>query len=322
MDYLSNQINELKEKIETNEKLLSDPVLGPLATEENKSLQEQLQALESAGRSAQETDGDGTDPSYSPATIEIRAAAGGDEAQIFANDLTRMYIRFATNQGFKVDLIDENIIRIHIGKNNSWGHGAYETFSVESGVHRVQRVPETESAGRIHTSTATVAVLPIIPPKAVEVKEADLEWQFTTAGGPGGQNVNKVNTAVRLTHKPTGIVVAVREERYQARNKEIALEILRSKLWEREEQQRLSKVESGRAAAVGRGMRSEKIKTYNFPQNRLTDHRLTKNWYSLKEIIEGDLSDVLTYTLEHLGLPADATALQAGKDKVPEEARE
>jgi len=301
MDYLSKQIEELKAKIDSNQKLLTDPDLSPLAGEEIRGLEEQLKALEEASVGAsgsQETET--TDLSYSPATIEIRAAAGGNEAQNFANDLTRMYTRFASNQGFKLEQIDGNIIRIHIGQNNPWGHGAYETFSVESGVHRVQRVPETESAGRIHTSTATVAVLPVIPAKAVEVKEADLDWQFTTAGGPGGQNVNKVNTAVRLTHKPTGIVVAVREERFQARNKEIALEILRAKLWEHEEVQRLSQIDSGRAAAVGRGMRSEKIKTYNFPQNRLTDHRLAKSWYSLKEIIEGDLSDVLIYSLEHL----------------------
>lgn len=299
MDYLSKQINEIKAKIETNQKLLLDPDLSALASEEMVSLEEQLRALESASIHSDSTAAS-SNLGEGGATIEIRAAAGGDEAQIFANDLTRMYTRFASSQGFKLDQIDSNIIRIHIGKNNPWGHGAYETFSIESGVHRVQRVPETESAGRIHTSTATVAVLPVIPPKAVEVKETDLEWQFTTAGGPGGQNVNKVNTAVRLTHKPTGIIVAVREERFQARNKEIALEILRAKLWEAEELERLTRIESGREAAVGRGMRSEKIKTYNFPQNRLTDHRLTKNWYSLKEIIEGDLAAVLTYSLEHL----------------------
>ena len=300
MDYLSAQIEELKAKIETNKKLLSDPDLAPLASEEIKNLKVHLQPLESAVPTAGSDPAGESDLSYSPATIEIRSAAGGDEAQIFANDLTRMYLRFAQSQGFKTELIDANILRINIGKNNPWGHGAYETFSVESGVHRVQRVPATESAGRIHTSTATVAVLPVIPPQAVEVKEADLEWQFTTAGGPGGQNVNKVNTAVRLTHQPTGIIVTVREERFQARNKEIALEILRAKLWEKAEQERLSKIESGRAAAVGRGMRSEKIKTYNFPQNRLTDHRLAKSWYSLKEIIAGDLSAVLTYSREHL----------------------
>lgn len=303
MDYLSNQIDELKEKIAKNEKLLLDPDLAPLASEEIKNLRVQLTALESASsyNSPPNEGGEKEGVLNSPATIEVRAAAGGDEAQIFANDLTRMYTRFAQAQGFKIDLIDANIIRIHIGQDNPWGHGAYETFSVESGVHRVQRVPETEAAGRIHTSTATVAVLPVIPARTIEVKEADLEWQFTTAGGPGGQNVNKVNTAVRLTHRPTSITVAVREERFQARNKEIALEILRSKLWEREEQERLSKIESGRAAAVGRGMRAEKIKTYNFPQNRLTDHRLAKSWYSLKEIIEGDLAEILLYTLDHLG---------------------
>ncbi len=301
MDYLESQIQDIKAKIETNEKLLADPDLAPLATEEINALKIQLAILESAAS----TNTSPAVPSRSlgegGATIEIRSAAGGDEAQIFADDLTRMYLRFAQSQAFKTELIDTNILRINIGKNNPWGHGAYETFSVESGVHRVQRVPATESAGRIHTSTATVAVLPVIPPQAVEVKEADLEWQFTTAGGPGGQNVNKVNTAVRLTHQPTGIIVAVREERFQARNKEIALEILRAKLWEKAEQERLAKIESGRAAAVGRGMRSEKIKTYNFPQNRLTDHRLAKNWYRLKEIIEGDLSAVLLYSLAHLG---------------------
>ena len=301
MDYLESQIQDIKAKIEINEKLLADPDLASLASEEINALKIQLSALESAAKSASGETGATTDLSFSPATIEIRAAAGGDEAQIFADNLTRMYLRFAQSQAFKTELIDTNVLRINIAKNNPWGHGAYETFSVESGVHRVQRVPATESAGRIHTSTATVAVLPVIPPQAVEVKEQDLEWQFTTAGGPGGQNVNKVNTAVRLTHQPTGIIVAVREERFQARNKEIALEILRAKLWEKAEQERLAKIESGRAAAVGRGMRSEKIKTYNFPQNRLTDHRLAKSWYSLKEIIEGDLSAVLLYSLSHLG---------------------
>ena len=211
-----------------------------------------------------------------------------------------MYQRFATEKGFDNQLIDTTTLRITKKKSTNWQYGAYQTFIPEAGVHRVQRVPDTENAGRIHTSTATVAVLPILPPTAIEIKPTDLEWQFTTAGGPGGQNVNKVNTAVRLTHKPTGIVIAVREERFQERNKQIALEVLRSKLWEAAEEERIKKIESERSSAVGRGMRSEKIKTYNFPQNRLTDHSLGKSWYSLKEIIEGDLTDVFIYTLENL----------------------
>ncbi|HLE49739.1 MAG TPA: PCRF domain-containing protein, partial [Patescibacteria group bacterium] len=196
MDYLESQIQDIKAKIEINEKLLADPDLASLASEEINALKIQLSALESAANLNNLPAAPSRSLGEGGATIEIRAAAGGDEAQIFADDLTRMYLRFAQSQGFKTELIDQNILRINIGKSNPWGHGAYETFSVESGVHRVQRVPATESAGRIHTSTATVAVLPVIPPQAVEVKEQDLEWQFTTAGGPGGQNVNKVNTAV------------------------------------------------------------------------------------------------------------------------------
>jgi len=302
-NYLQQEIDRLQSEIAKNEALLTDPDLGKLAQSEIISLTEQLIAMQSASTSSSPSegeDGDGVSIDNSPAIIEIRSAAGGDEATNFANDLLRMYQRFATEKGFDVQLIDTTSLQITKKKSTDWSFGAYQTFILEAGVHRVQRVPETENAGRIHTSTATVAVLPILPPTAVEIKPVDLEWQFTTAGGPGGQNVNKVNTAVRLTHKPTGIVIAVREERFQERNKQIALEVLRSKLWEAAEEERIKKIDSERSSAVGRGMRSEKIKTYNFPQNRLTDHRLGKSWYSLKEIIDGDLSKVLTYTLENI----------------------
>lgn len=301
-DYLQAEIDRIKSKIIENEILASDPDLGKLAQDEILALKEQLSALESSSTTAPlpGEDAEGVGVLNSPAIVEVRSAAGGDEAQNFADDLTRMYLRFATETGFEVSQIDTNILRITKKNKTDWKFGAFETFSVESGVHRVQRVPATESAGRIHTSTATVAVLPVLPPTAIEIKPVDLEWQFTTAGGPGGQNVNKVNTAVRLTHKPSGIVVAVREERFQERNKTIALEVLRSKLWEIAETERLSKIETQRGAAVGRGMRSEKIKTYNFPQNRLTDHRLAKSWYSLKEIVEGDLADVFEFTIDGL----------------------
>lgn len=300
-DYLQQEIDRLKQKIAENQALLSDPELGKLAQNEITSLTEQLSAMESASATSSPNEGEDRDGviDNSPCIIEIRSAAGGDEATNFANDLLRMYQRFATEKGFDVQLIDTTTLRITKKKSTDWPFGAYQTFILEAGVHRVQRVPETENAGRIHTSTATVAVLPILPATAVEIKPADLEWQFTTAGGPGGQNVNKVNTAVRLTHKPSGIVIAVREERFQERNKQIALEVLRSKLWEAAEEERTKKIDSERSSAVGRGMRSEKIKTYNFPQNRLTDHRLGKSWYSLKEIIEGDLTQVLTYTISN-----------------------
>lgn len=295
--YLQAEINRIENEIAENELLVSDPDLGQLAKDEVVRLKSQLESLlaqPEEHEEAQETESFDN----SPAIIEIRGAAGGDESKIFAGDLARMYTRFANEHGFTVENIDEDIIKISRPDRTLWNHGAYETFQYESGVHRVQRVPETEAAGRIHTSTATVAVLPEIKSNQLEVKESDLEWQFTRAGGPGGQNVNKVSTAVRLTHKPTGIVTFVREERYQARNKEIALNLLRSKLWQMEEDRRLASLSDKRSAAVGHGMRSEKIKTYNFPQNRLTDHRLGKSWHNLKEVMEGDLADVFEFTLE------------------------
>lgn len=294
--YIQAEVERIEAEIKQNELLINDPDLGSLAKDEIARLNAQLGSLmarpEEHEDATQEENFDN-----SPAIVEIRGAAGGDESKIFADDLVRMYTRFANEHGFTVENIDADIIKISRPDRTLWNHGAYETFQYESGVHRVQRVPETEAAGRIHTSTATVAVLPEIKPSQFVLKESDLEWQFTRAGGPGGQNVNKVSTAVRLTHKPTGIVTFVREERYQARNKEIALNLLRSKLWQMEEDKRLSALSDKRSAAVGHGMRSEKIKTYNFPQNRLTDHRLNKSWHNLKEVMEGDLTDVFEFTL-------------------------
>ena len=304
MDYLNQQINSLNKQIEDNQALLSDPTLAPLAQKEIDNLKVQLDSLTLAKQSQEkQTQEEETGLNPNQVTLEIRSAAGGDEAGIFAHDLLRMYTRFSQDIGFKVDPLDDLVARIKGKPSNSWKLNIYDTFKNEAGVHRVQRVPATESQGRVHTSTATVAVLPKIDPKAVEIKNEDLDWQFTTSGGPGGQNVNKVNSAVRLTHKPTDITLSVRQERSQVQNREIALEMLRSELWQRQEQERRALIDKERSA-IGTGDRSEKIKTYNFPQNRLTDHRINKSWYNLKEIIEGKLEEVIKETLKQLQPPS------------------
>jgi peptide chain release factor 1 len=219
------------------------------------------------------------------AYLEVRGAAGGDEAKIWASDLLRMYGRYAGKKGWGAEQIDEGTLKIT-------GEGAFDLLKNESGVHRVQRVPETEKRGRIHTSTATVAVLPEVKEQDIQIDSGDLDWQFYRAGGHGGQNVNKVSTAVRLSHRPSRIVVTAQTERHQEQNRMNALAILRSKLWERQEEEKMRTI-AGYRSAIGRGMRSEKIRTYNYPQNRVTDHRQNKKWENLEAIVDGDLEKVL-----------------------------
>jgi len=227
------------------------------------------------------------------AYIEIRGATGGDEAKIWGADLLRMYMHYAGKCGWKVTSVDEKTITIT-------GSSVFDLLKNESGVHRVQRVPTTEKRGRIHTSTATVAVLPEIKANEISVNPGDLEWQFYRASTQGGQNVQKVSTAVRLIHKPTGIAVTAQEERFQERNREIALELLRAKLWEREEERKLREIADYRSP-IGRGMRAEKIRTYNFPQDRVTDHRIGKSWGNLEAIVDGNLEKVVELVKQRLG---------------------
>lgn len=292
MNSIKEQVHRIQTQIRKHQELLDDPELGVLAKEEIEKLKSQKQALEDSlemiqGKSNSHKSKTTQDtPDEANTIIEIRGGAGGDEAKIWAQDLKRMYMRFAEKHGFKVQQVDESTLKVN-------GRGVFGLFKLESGVHRVQRIPETEKQGRIHTSTATVAVLPEIPASQIKINPDDLEWQFTRAGGPGGQYVNKAATAVRLTHKPSGVVVSVRQERLQQQNKAIALEILRSKLWEKEEEKRESTIKETRRSAVGRGMRAEKIRTYNFPQNRVTDHRINKSLYELDSILNGNLDKIL-----------------------------
>lgn len=224
------------------------------------------------------------------AIIEVRGAAGGDEAKIWAADLLRMYTRYALAKGWKTGMMDEGVVRIQ-------GPEAYNLLRFESGVHRVQRIPKTERYGRVQTSTATVAVLPEVEEREIYINPSEISWEFYRSGGHGGQNVNKVSTAVRLYHKPSGLTVSAQRERFQEQNRRIALALLRSKLWELEEEKRQKETGEARSL-IGRGMRAEKIRTYNFPQNRLTDHRINKSWHNLEEIIEGKLDKVFATLLE------------------------
>lgn len=298
------QIQKIEDQIQANQKLLADREMAELARLELSKLEQQkkqLQKAEAELLAQQEVvDEQGQNSEKVNCTIEFRSGAGGDEAKIWADDLKRMYIKFVESLGLKLEFIDDTVLKIkgkttQLSDLNKEGKNhctAWEILQHESGVHRVQRVPVTEAQGRIHTSTATVAVLPEVSKTAVTINDDDLDWQFMRSSGAGGQSVNKTSSAVRLTHLPTGIVVTARQERQQNRNREIALDLLRAQLWEIEEEKRLAAIGQARSA-IGRARRSEKIRTYNFPQNRVTDHRTKQSWYNLPEILEGNLGEML-----------------------------
>lgn len=230
------------------------------------------------------------------AMVEIRAGAGGNEAALFAADLFRMYNNFSQKSGWRTAIINESKNELGGYKEviaEITGKGVYDALKYESGVHRIQRVPATEKSGRIHTSTASVAVLPVAEEKEVDIKDADLEVSFSRAGGPGGQNVNKVETAVRILHKPTGIVISSREERSQLKNRERAMRVLRAKLLDEQIRKQEEAIRKERKEQIGTADRSEKIRTYNFLQDRVTDHRIKESWHNIQNIMDGNIEPIL-----------------------------
>jgi len=242
--------------------------------------------------------------------VEIRAGTGGEEAGLFANDLFRMYTRYAEIRGWKYEIIDINETGIGGLKEVIFsvsGDNVYGDLKFESGVHRVQRVPETEASGRVHTSAASVAVLPEVEDVEVEINPNDLKIDIYRSGGAGGQNVNKVETAVRITHLPTGIVVQCQDERSQLKNRQKAMKVLKARLYDLEMSKKMSEISAQRKSMVRSGDRSDKIRTYNFPQNRITDHRIGLTLYNLSEIIEGKLDDLI----EQIKLADKAEKLQS-----------
>ncbi len=235
-------------------------------------------------------------PSMNKVILEIRAGTGGEEAAIFAGDLSRMYQKYSAKKRWRFSILDFNRTSLNGYKTfvaEIKGEGCYDELKNESGVHRIQRVPKTEKSGRIHTSTASVAILPAAEGKQAEIKDSDLEVSFCRAGGPGGQNVNKVETAVRILHKPTGFVVSSRAERSQHANREAALSILRAKLYEIQRQIKTQELGANRREQIGTAERAEKIRTYNFPDDRITDHRINKKWHNIERILDGELEPII-----------------------------
>ena len=296
----------LLEEIDGAREMLDDPEMAELAKEELPALEAQLAEATQAARIALLPH----DPDdYKNAVLEVRAGAGGDEAGLFAAQLLRMYSHYADRQGWKVEMVEDGSTELGGVKESVvliQGKNVFQKLKYESGVHRVQRVPVTESSGRIHTSTATVAVLPEAEDVEVVINPNDLRIDTYRASGAGGQHVNRTDSAVRITHIPTGLVVTSQDQRSQIQNREKAMRVLKSRLYELQQSQQDSEYASRRKLQVGTGDRSERIRTYNFPQGRVTDHRIGLTLYKIDEIIEGDLDEIIAaLTL------AEQTALMA-----------
>ena len=291
-----NLLNNLEEaKI-----MLEDSEMAELAKEEIKEIEEKLPKLEEELKILLLPKDPNDDKNI---FLEIRAGTGGDEAALFVGDLMKAYLRYADNKGWKVEIVSES--KNDIGGYKEVillikGEGAYSKLKYEGGTHRVQRIPATESQGRIHTSAVTVAVMPEVDDVDIELDPKDLKIEVMRAGGAGGQHVNKTESAVRITHIPTGIVVSMQDERSQQRNKEKAMQILKARVFEKYEKERLEKIGEARKSQVGSGDRSERIRTYNYPQNRITDHRIGLTLYRLEQIMnEGLFDEIIDPLIAH-----------------------
>ena len=285
----------IKDENEVRSMMEKDPSLKELAETDLQSILEQKKNLEEQMKSIIENDVV-EEEKPNEIILEVRAGAGGDEAALFAAELLNMYRRYAENRGWATKIIDESSNDIGGYKEASMeikGKGIYDDLRWETGVHRVQRVPETEKSGRIHTSTASIAIMPIRKKSKFVINPSDLEVETSRAGGKGGQNVNKVETAARIIHKPTGMAVRSVAERSQSANKEKALQILTARLEAMQEEAEAKKFSANRKGQIGTGDRSEKIRTYNFPQDRLTDHRIKESWHTLPLILKGNIQPII-----------------------------
>ncbi len=294
--FIASQYDAFNKKLSEAQLLVdSDPEMAELATEEVKELEEQLRGLYNEMERILESSKEEEMKPYG-VILEVRAGAGGDEASLFAEELAQMYVAYARNHGWQTS--ESSASRSPQGgyKEAAFeilSSDVWEAFRFETGVHRVQRIPVTEKQGRIHTSTASVAVLPLRKKPTIEISMSDIDMEFSRSGGAGGQNVNKVETAVRLIHRPTGIDVRSQAGRSQAKNRETAMSILVAKLESLHDEEEAKKHAHLRSQQIGTGDRSEKIRTYNFPQNRITDHRIKESWYTIEATLAGELQPII-----------------------------